>query len=79
MPLPHVRSDNTATVDHVIPLSEGGSNADGNKRVACWGCNHALGTAHEQTKGKKGNRGNRRFKANKAFIKALKKNKAKKR
>lgn len=30
----------TATIDHVIPKSDGGGNDDDNLRCACWRCNH---------------------------------------
>ena len=37
---PHPRS---ASVDHVIPVSAGGSDADENLRATHWGCNEAKG------------------------------------
>ena len=59
-------------MDHVIPRSEGGSDGDDNKTVACWGCNRALGMAYQKKQGKKG-KNKRGFTANKAVITALKK------
>ena len=33
----------TATVDHVIPLSQGGLDNDNNRVLACYDCNHGRG------------------------------------
>jgi len=35
---------NTATVDHIVPISRGGSRLDrANLRAACWSCNSSKG------------------------------------
>lgn len=39
-----VRIENQATVDHYIPTSRGGSNADSNRVLACVECNMAKGS-----------------------------------
>ena len=33
--------DATATIEHLVPLSQGGTNQRTNKVVACYKCNHA--------------------------------------
>jgi 5-methylcytosine-specific restriction endonuclease McrA len=33
----------TATLDHVVPLSQGGDMGVGNIVLACWECNHRRG------------------------------------
>jgi 5-methylcytosine-specific restriction endonuclease McrA len=40
------RTDIALTVDHVVPLSHGGSNAIDNIQPLCAGCNSAKGTRH---------------------------------
>lgn len=38
-PLGVKRPDNLATIEHVIPLSEGGAHDEGNMALACQRCN----------------------------------------
>ena len=34
---------NKATIDHIVPLSAGGSNKESNLVTACWQCNESKG------------------------------------
>lgn len=40
---PRATAPTSATRDHFIPRSKGGTNADGNQVLACFGCNQSKG------------------------------------
>lgn len=37
-----------ATIEHVVPLSEGGSNLPENTQASCWECNNERSNPHKQ-------------------------------
>lgn len=46
---PGVESPDTATIEHILPIKEGGANAPDNLIAMCLACNRARGYAYNQT------------------------------
>jgi len=47
--LPGVESPDTATIEHILPIKEGGANEPDNLIAMCLACNRARGYAYNQT------------------------------
>ena len=52
--IPGVENPNTATIEHILPIKEGGANEPENLIAMCLACNRARGYAYAQSRGARG-------------------------